>query len=399
MKPVVSVTTTSGTREKTTISPLSAPCAAPAIRMSSAEQQCLAEAWHARIVRAASTLATAISEPIDRSMPPEITTTACAVAAKRERKRADAPATGRRRRRRRGWIELGDRQDQDGEQGRHAAAAGSQAPGGREPLAVGRRVRRSLSRPPAARPWAARRSVASSASLAGISPTMRPPKSTITRSQTSGISGSSEVNSSTAAPARRQVAQQGVDLALGADVDAAGRVEAEQRPRSRWPASGRSPPSAGCRRRAGAARTPRGCRSAAARSPSSTRARSLRDRDSPQRFIGAEGGSATFSRTERCWQQRLHAVGRHEHQRRGGWRRTGARKRTGSAVALDRAAVGRGSCPASAVEELVLALRLQRGDAERSRRRAARSRRRSSVTPGLSPRPLTASAGGLRPAP
>ena len=44
MKPVVSVTTTSGTREQTTIRPLIAPIAAPATKNHHRQQQRLAEA-------------------------------------------------------------------------------------------------------------------------------------------------------------------------------------------------------------------------------------------------------------------------------------------------------------------------------------------------------------------
>ena len=53
---------------------------------------------------------------------------------------------------------------------------------------------------------------------------------TIARSHARWISSSSDVYRSTAAPARREVAEQLVDLGLRPDVDAAGRVEAEERP-------------------------------------------------------------------------------------------------------------------------------------------------------------------------
>ena len=81
MKPVVSVATTSGTREKTTMRPFTAPIAAPARRTATARSRdCSKHAFS--IVRAARTLATAIMDPIERSIPPAITTTACAAAAK-----------------------------------------------------------------------------------------------------------------------------------------------------------------------------------------------------------------------------------------------------------------------------------------------------------------------------
>ena len=66
-------------------------------------------------------------------------------------------------------------------------------------------------------------------------------------------------------PCAGELAQQAVDLLLGADVDAAGRVEAEDACGRRRRSSGRSSPSAGCRRRGAAPRAGRGCRSAAAR--------------------------------------------------------------------------------------------------------------------------------------
>ncbi len=47
-----------------------------------------------------------------------------------------------------------------------------------------------------------------------------------------------------------EVAEQPVDLALALDVDAAGRLLEQQQPRLERAAPGRSPPSAGCRRRA-----------------------------------------------------------------------------------------------------------------------------------------------------
>ena len=80
MKPVVSVTMTSGTRETTTRSPLIAPIAAPAARIATASKSASPK-LASFIVLAASTFATAMTDPIERSIPPEITTTACAAAA------------------------------------------------------------------------------------------------------------------------------------------------------------------------------------------------------------------------------------------------------------------------------------------------------------------------------
>ena len=81
MNPVASVTITSGTRENTTSTPLTAPTRAPATG-STTESTSDSPNPASSIVLAASTLATAITEPIERSMPPEITITACAAAAK-----------------------------------------------------------------------------------------------------------------------------------------------------------------------------------------------------------------------------------------------------------------------------------------------------------------------------
>ena len=81
MKPVLKVTITSGTRDTTTRRPLIAPTRAPAQRIATASPS----AWPnpaSSIVLAASTFETAITEPMERSMPPEITINACAAAAK-----------------------------------------------------------------------------------------------------------------------------------------------------------------------------------------------------------------------------------------------------------------------------------------------------------------------------
>ena len=81
MKPVVSVTMTSGTRDSTIDSPLIAPTTPPVTNTSAArasERSKLAFS----IVLAARTLQTAIIEPMERSMPPEITTIDWAAAAK-----------------------------------------------------------------------------------------------------------------------------------------------------------------------------------------------------------------------------------------------------------------------------------------------------------------------------
>ena len=78
------------------------------------------------------------------------------------------------------------------------------------------------------RPCAARKRRASSASAAGISPEMRPPNRTIARSQARRISGSSEVNKQDGQALIGDLAHERIDLLLGADVDAARRIEAEQ---------------------------------------------------------------------------------------------------------------------------------------------------------------------------
>ena len=80
MNPVVSVATTSGMREKATTRPFTNPAAAPAISTTIER----AKDWRksACCMRLAErTFDTAIIEPIERSMPPLMTTIACAAAA------------------------------------------------------------------------------------------------------------------------------------------------------------------------------------------------------------------------------------------------------------------------------------------------------------------------------
>ena len=81
MKPVVSVTTTSGMRDTTTVAPLIAPARAPTPRMPSASNRAWGVSTRCMLL-AASTLATAICEPIERSMPPVTTAKVWAAAAK-----------------------------------------------------------------------------------------------------------------------------------------------------------------------------------------------------------------------------------------------------------------------------------------------------------------------------
>ena len=98
-----------------------------------------------------------------------------------------------------------------------------------------------------------------------------------------------------------EVAQQHVDLVLGADVDAAGGVEAEHRRGRRRRPSGRSSPSAGCRPTGGGPRRRPGRRSGASRRrrrPSCARSAEV-DRG-PSCGAGRANGRAMFSRTERC---------------------------------------------------------------------------------------------------
>jgi len=90
MKPVVSVATTSGMRDIATINPFSAPRTAPSIRtMTASKSDCWKVAWCIRL--AESTLATAICEPTERSIPPLITTIDWAAAAM-ARGRAPSPS-------------------------------------------------------------------------------------------------------------------------------------------------------------------------------------------------------------------------------------------------------------------------------------------------------------------
>jgi hypothetical protein len=77
---VVSVATTSGMREIATTTPFANPAAAPhASTTSDHASDCWKVACCIRL--AESTFATAICDPIERSMPPLMTTIACAAAA------------------------------------------------------------------------------------------------------------------------------------------------------------------------------------------------------------------------------------------------------------------------------------------------------------------------------
>ena len=77
---MASVTTMSGTRVMTTSVPLMMPRMMP--RTSTPRTTGIANASDWSFIRSAAvTLVRAIIEPIDRSMPPEMTTMACATAA------------------------------------------------------------------------------------------------------------------------------------------------------------------------------------------------------------------------------------------------------------------------------------------------------------------------------
>ena len=95
------------------------------------------------------------------------------------------------------------------------------------------------------------------------SPLIRPSRTTSTRSQRPISSGSSDETTTMPTPLAREVAQDAVDLGLGADVDAARRLVEEDHPRARPTASWRSRPSAGCRPTA--TRPARRCRRASGR--------------------------------------------------------------------------------------------------------------------------------------
>ena len=126
------------------------------------------------------------------------------------------------------------------------------------------------------------------------------------RSASSSSSGSSELTTTIASPSAGEREDEVVDLPLGADIDAAGRLVEQQHARLRWRAICRSPPSAGCRRRACRAT----CSMPLQRIPSARprlRARPLRLRRSERRSGRAAraSGRATLSRIGRLQMQAL----------------------------------------------------------------------------------------------
>ena len=225
------------------------------------------------------------------------------------------------------------------------------------------------------RPYAARRRVGSSASLAGdlvhdaaTEDDDRPVAGQLDLLELGGVQQHRGAR-------RGEVAQQLVDLLLGPDVDAARRVEAQQRPDARRRPSGRWSPSAGCRRTAGGPRTGLACRSGAARSRRRRVARSLRDVDRAPARSAAEKGRAMFSRTERCISSAsARSAGTYTSPARiasAGWPNVTGPPSTSSSPAVGPARSG------EHVEQLVLALPLERHDARAPRRPAARTRRRA----------------------
>ena len=87
------------------------------------------------------------------------------------------------------------------------------------------------------------------ASARSRKPVTRPSCMTMMRSLMPSTSGISDEIMMTATPSRGELGDQAVDLRLGADVDAAGRLVEDQDAAAWSAASGRSAPSAGCRRR------------------------------------------------------------------------------------------------------------------------------------------------------
>ncbi len=77
---IASVTTMSGTRVMTTSEPLTAPSSRPSARTPRTTMTPNSSLWPF-IWEAATTLVNAIIDPIERSIPPEITMIACAAAA------------------------------------------------------------------------------------------------------------------------------------------------------------------------------------------------------------------------------------------------------------------------------------------------------------------------------
>ena len=155
------------------------------------------------------TFVSAMTDPIDRSIPPEITTIAWPAAANatgsEAMARASSPYAGRRIR-----VKTKSATNTTARPMVHASPPMARASRSRQLIrsAIGSAttvasVDSVMPRPPhrIGSPCAARSRVGSSALAAGSSSTTRPPKMTMARSQTRWISSSSEVNSSTAAPA------------------------------------------------------------------------------------------------------------------------------------------------------------------------------------------------------
>ena len=215
--------------------------------------------------------------------------------------------------------------------------------------------------PPATRapdPCAARNNVASSASDAGISATILPPNRTIARSQAKRDLRKFRGEQQHRRSRRGEFADKRVDLSLGADIDAARGIEAQQRVEA-----------------AGEPARDHNLLLIAAAQPADFRSRARidlqpRDRgfdagplrphpDRPPVRMSRNAGKATFSRIDRCC--------RSANKRLAGTRTTPARwRRRDGEVSVPchaRRSIPRRSGDAGdAVEQLLLALSFQRRD-------------------------------------
>ena len=186
-----------------------------------------------------------------------------------------------------------------------------------------------------------------------------------------------------------ELAQQPVDLLLGARhrCRASGRSRGWCGPRRR--SSGRSSPSAGCRRTGAAPRAGRGCRSAAARWRRRPGRAPRACRSAPSRCSARAERQGDVLAHRALHQQRLGAVAGHIGDAGARWRRRDGELHR-LAVDLDRAA-GRPDRAGQGGEQLVLALTLERDDAGDLAVAQRRRRRRSSLVP--TPRLRTREAG------
>ena len=193
------------------------------------------------------------------------------------------------------------------------------------------------------------------------------------RWQMPATSSKSDETSSTERPPSSAGCEQPVDLGLGADVDAEGRLLQHQQPAAGLRASAPAPPSAGCRRRAwrSPARVSAGApTNGAARG--GTRLRSALGRD--RRAAAARPASGRVDEQVLAHGQvrreaLLAALARDEADAARRPRRAGRRPASGSPASVHRARRASGDVAEDGAADRVVAGAAQADEAERSRRR------------------------------